>query len=92
VQEALTNVLRHAGPGATARVRVREQRGSLLVEVADTGRGPSVDGLAEGSGIAGMRHRAERLGGSVEVTARPGLGVQVTAWLPLAPDTRGAPA
>jgi signal transduction histidine kinase len=92
VQEALTNVLRHAGPGATARVRVREQRGSLLVEVADTGRGPSADGLAEGSGIAGMRHRAERLGGSVEVTARPGLGVQVTAWLPLAPDTRGAPA
>jgi signal transduction histidine kinase len=92
VQEALTNVLRHAGPGATARVRVREQRGRLLVEVADTGHGPGADGLAEGSGITGMRRRAEGLGGSVEVTARPGLGVQVTAWLPLAPDTRGAPA
>jgi signal transduction histidine kinase len=92
VQEALTNVLRHAGPDATARVRIREQRGRLLVDVTDTGRGPGDGGLGGGSGISGMRHRAHSLGGSLEVTARPGLGVQVTAWLPLAADTHEAPA
>jgi signal transduction histidine kinase len=92
VQEALTNVLRHAGPQATARVRVRELRGRLLVEVSDTGRGPAAGALAEGSGIAGMRQRAGSLGGSVEVAARAGGGVQVTAWLPLRAGSRAEPA
>jgi len=86
VQEALTNVLRHAGPEATARVRIREQRGRLLVEVTDTGHGPTASALDEGSGISGMRSRAEDLGGSVEVATRAGGGVQVTAWLPLPTD------
>ena len=83
VQEALTNVLRHAGPDATARVRIRELRGRLLVEVTDTGHGPGEEAVDEGSGIAGMRSRAQGLGGSVEVVARAGGGMQVTAWLPL---------
>ena len=86
VQEALTNVLRHAGPDATARVRIRELRGRLLVEVADTGHGPLAGTLTEGSGISGMRTRAEGLGGSVEVRVPAGGGVQVTAWLPLPTD------
>ena len=83
VQEALTNVLRHAGPDATARVHIRELRGRLLVEVTDTGHGPGGGGMDEGSGISGMRSRAEDLGGAFEVVARAGGGVQVTAWLPL---------
>jgi signal transduction histidine kinase len=86
VQEALTNVLRHAGPGATAQVRIRELRGLLLVEVTDTGHGPDTGGMRQGSGITGMRSRAEDLGGSVEVVTRAGGGVQVTAWLPLPTD------
>jgi signal transduction histidine kinase len=86
VQEALTNVLRHAGPEATARVRIRELRDRLLVEVTDTGNGPATAAMEEGSGITGMRSRAEGLGGSVEVVGRAGGGVQVTAWLPLPAD------
>ncbi|MDQ4085576.1 MAG: sensor histidine kinase [Actinomycetota bacterium] len=92
VQEALTNVLRHAGPGATARVRVRVSRERLLVEVSDTGSGPAAGTLVEGSGITGMRQRAESLGGSVDVVPGPGRGVQVTAWLPLRLSPRVEPA
>ncbi|WP_127131611.1 sensor histidine kinase [Georgenia sp. SYP-B2076] len=84
VQEALTNVLRHAGAGAAAVVRVHPARGRLLVEVADTGAGPPPGGLAPGSGVAGMRARAERAGGTLEVAGRPGGGVRVRARLPLA--------
>ena len=83
VQEALTNVLRHAGRGAGATVRVRPVRGRLLVEVTDTGHGPPGGGPAAGSGITGMRERAARAGGTLEVTGRPGAGVRVRAWLPL---------
>jgi signal transduction histidine kinase len=86
VQEALTNVLRHAGTGATARVHVRQARGRLLVEVTDTGHGPPSGGLVDGSGIAGMRSRTAGVGGTLEVGARPGGGVQVRAWLPLEPE------
>jgi signal transduction histidine kinase len=84
VQESLTNVLRHAGPGAGAIVKVRRARGRhLLVEVADTGGGPPAGGIVPGAGITGMRDRAERAGGSLEVTGTPGSGVRVRALLPL---------
>jgi signal transduction histidine kinase len=83
VQESLTNVLRHAGPGACAVVRVRRVRGRLLVEVADTGGGPPAGGIVPGAGIPGMGDRAERAGGSLEVTGTSGGGVRVRAWLPL---------
>jgi len=82
VQESLTNVLKHAGPRATASVRVRLTRGRVLVEIADTGDGPPSGTVDEGSGIAGMRVRVQELGGSLEVVSRPGGGVQVTASLP----------
>jgi signal transduction histidine kinase len=83
VQEALTNVLRHAGSSAKARVRIREVRGQLLLEVTDTGNGSPVGEVVDGSGIAGMRERARRAGGSIEITPRAAGGVQLTAWLPL---------
>ncbi len=86
VQEALTNVLRHAGRAAGAVVRVRRAPGRLTVEVADTGHGPPAGGLVEGSGIAGMRERAVRTGGSVEVGGHPGGGVRVRASWPLDGD------
>jgi signal transduction histidine kinase len=78
VQESLTNVLRHAGTGA-ASVRV-ELDGALHVEVADRGTGTPVgDG---GSGIAGMRRRAESVGGRLDAGPRDGGGFLVTAELP----------
>jgi len=82
VQEALTNVLRHAG-ARTARVRVARDGGDVTVEVIDDG---SVAGtVTEGSGITGMRTRAERLGGTLEAGPGPGGGFAVSARLPLAP-------
>jgi signal transduction histidine kinase len=78
VQESLTNVLRHAHTGE-ASVRV-ELDGALRVEVADRGSGP-VAGEG-GSGIAGMRRRAESLGGRLEAGPRAGGGFLVSAELP----------
>jgi signal transduction histidine kinase len=80
VQEALTNVLRHAGPSAAARVSVRRSPDGLAVEVVNTGAVASV--LAEGRGIGGMRDRAEGLGGSLDAGPDPE-GFRVRADLPL---------
>jgi signal transduction histidine kinase len=86
VQEALTNVTRHAGK-ATATVLVGYGDGELTVQVDDDGRGPSGSGAPEpeggGNGIRGMRERAAALGGELEVGPRPGGGFRVAARLPL---------
>jgi signal transduction histidine kinase len=78
VQESLTNVLRHAGTGA-ASVRV-ELDGALHVEVADRGSGAPAG--EDGSGITGMRRRAESVGGRLDAGPRDGGGFLVTAELP----------
>ena len=78
-QEALTNVVRHAG--ATRAVVAIERLGDeLLLTVDDDGSG--VDDSVEGSGILGMRERAALLGGSVELGRSPRGGTRVTARLP----------
>ncbi|GAA0581761.1 hypothetical protein GCM10009534_14790 [Kribbella sandramycini] len=81
VQEGLTNVLKHAGPGARAEVTVRRTAGWLEILVADDGRGPG-DG-AGGLGLIGMRERAAAYGGSVELTARAGGGSLLMARMSL---------
>lgn len=83
VQEALTNVARHAGD-ATATVRVSYGERDLTVQVDDDGHGPSASGAAgTGSGLAGMRERVGALGGELEVGGRPEGGFRVRARLPL---------
>jgi signal transduction histidine kinase len=84
VQEALTNITRHAGP-ATATVRVAYGDGDLTVQVDDDGRGPSPHGAAAGGGkgIVGMRERAAALGGDLQAGPRPEGGFRVRARLPL---------
>ena len=77
VQEALTNVTRHAHAHAVT-VRLAYDDG-VTVEVADDGIGGPVD---TGNGIAGMRERAAALGGTVEAGPRPGGGFCVSAHLP----------
>jgi signal transduction histidine kinase len=91
VQEALTNVARHAGP-ADARVRLAYGAGEVVVEVTDDGRGVAAGTRADGGGhgIAGMRERAVALGGELEAGPRPEGGFSVRARLPLRP--RGATA
>ena len=80
VQESLTNVVRHAGSDATAKVRVAANNGSLEVEITDDGAGAST--THEGNGLTGMRERAQALGGSFEVGTAPQGGFRVHAVLP----------
>jgi signal transduction histidine kinase len=84
VQEALTNVARHAGP-ATATVRISYGDRDLSVQVDDDGRGLSAHESAPGSGkgIVGMRERVAALGGDLQAGPRPGGGFRVRACLPL---------
>ena len=82
VQESLTNVLKHAGPGARSRVRLTSDGDALLVEVADDGSGATVLPGA-GHGLVGMRERALLLGGVLETGPGPDGGFRVRARLPL---------
>ena len=82
-QEALTNVIRHAG-ATTVWIRVTHAPSDLRLRVEDDGRGPAVgEPAGGGSGIAGMRERLAALGGELHTGARPGGGFQVAARLPL---------
>jgi signal transduction histidine kinase len=93
VQEALTNVLKHAGPGTRAEVRLRGERDEVVIEVLDDGRGTTVvpgpetaQNGAGGHGIVGMRERALLLGGRIEAGTRPEGGYRVVAHLPIESD------
>jgi signal transduction histidine kinase len=91
VQEALTNVTRHAGP-ATATVRVSYGDRDLTLQVDDDGRGQQGHDREPGSGkgITGMRERAAALGGDLDAAPRPGGGFRVQARLPLDGNPDGA--
>ncbi|WP_053202239.1 sensor histidine kinase [Jiangella muralis] len=80
VQEALTNATRHAGAGRVA-VRIGYGRQDVTVDVSDDGRGAGAR-AGDGSGIDGMRSRAEALGGTLDAADRPEGGFRVTARLP----------
>jgi signal transduction histidine kinase len=87
VQEALTNVVKHAGP-ARAQVTIGYRDQAVTVEVTDDGRGataPTGDGRARvGHGLIGMRERVQVFGGDLETGPRPGGGFRVAARLPFA--------
>jgi signal transduction histidine kinase len=91
VQEALTNVVKHAGP-ATAQVMICYRDHEVAVEVIDDGRGVGAvagDGRRRtGHGLIGMRERVAAFGGDLEVGPRPGGGFRVAARLPLAAERR----
>jgi signal transduction histidine kinase len=83
VQEALTNVARHAGPAA-ATVRIAYGERDVTVQVDDDGRGPPTHGTpGSGKGLLGMRERVATLGGDLEAGPRPNGGFRVRARLPL---------
>lgn len=84
VQEALTNVVKHAGVGASASVRLASDHGGLRIEVLDNGVGSTATEVARstGQGIVGMRERVEMYGGRLRAGPRPGGGFRVVATLP----------
>ncbi len=83
VTEALTNVAKHAS-AASAHVSVRREGAVLRCEVSDDGRG-GADPTA-GTGILGLRDRAEAAGGTLSVVSPPGRGTVIAAAVPLAMD------
>ncbi|MER7007324.1 histidine kinase [Dactylosporangium sp. NPDC000555] len=88
VQEALTNVRRHAGPDATATVVVGYGPAELSLRVTDDGAGAGADAGQAGNGIAGMRHRAATFGGTVEAGPREAGGFEVRATIPLREENK----
>jgi signal transduction histidine kinase len=84
IQESLTNVTRHAGPGVTADVVVGYEDGALLIEVRDDGRGAPGDLPGGGNGIPGMRERVAALGGEISTGPRTDAeGFRVQARIPV---------
>lgn len=85
VQEALTNVLKHGGTNASARVELAYEPTQIQISVLDTGRGTIVTPALPGSGngLIGMRERIDAYGGELSAGPRPGGGYAVIATLPL---------
>ncbi|WP_210589684.1 sensor histidine kinase [Streptomyces sp. GESEQ-35] len=82
VQEALTNVVRHAGPEPAVRLDLYEKEGALYLAVTDDGTG-SPGAAQPGFGIVGMRERARSVGGTLDAGPRSQGGFEVAAVLPM---------
>ncbi|MDI6102486.1 sensor histidine kinase [Actinoplanes sp. NEAU-A12] len=101
VQEALTNVRRHAGSGPAVLIEITYRGDALHLSISNTGpAGDGGDGVAggpakgrfqQGSGIAGMRARAESLGGRLTAGPEPDGGFRVIAVLPSPPVPGAGP-
>jgi signal transduction histidine kinase len=91
VQEALTNVSRHA-EATSAVISIAERDGKIVASVTDDGKGmpdadrlgPRGDGLEGGFGMGGMHERAELVGGELRFAPAPDRGTRVTLTVPLA--------
>ncbi|MGW2198730.1 sensor histidine kinase [Streptosporangium sp. NPDC001682] len=81
VQEALTNVTRHA-PGASVTVALDYGPRALTLRVTDSGGNAPGENLGSGNGVPGMRERASALGGTL-TAAHHGRGFRVEARLPI---------
>jgi signal transduction histidine kinase len=92
VQEALTNALKHGGPGAQAQVDVRVTGRTLSVEVVDQGGTPSIrpygEQPAQGRGLMGMRERVAAYDGTLQIGPRPRGGWRVLVLLPRTEDDK----
>jgi signal transduction histidine kinase len=84
-QEALTNVLKHAGPGAGASVALRWEPDRVTLVVRDDGSGATAADDGRGRGLVGMRERVEPRGGSLSAGPHPDGGFEVRATIPAAP-------
>lgn len=82
VQEALTNVARHA-EASEVSVSIHETGTGIDLEVADNGRGIVATGNKKTFGLLGMRERVTILGGTLEIDSQPAHGTRVVCWLPL---------
>ena len=81
IQEALTNTMKHAGPGVSAAVRLRLAPGEVSVEVEDDGAGRAGVPCAPGGGMTGMAQRVNAFGGELTCGPRQPRGWRVSARL-----------
>jgi signal transduction histidine kinase len=92
VQEALTNVMRHA-KAKHVRVSLGEADGWLQLHIRDDGQGFNPDAVGAGHhGLLGMRYRIESLGGTLQLLSAPGRGTLVLARLPRRAEIEPEPA
>jgi signal transduction histidine kinase len=82
--EALQNAAKHAGTGAQAQIRLWQEDGSLLFEVADDGPGFDPAAAVAGAGLTNMADRLGAVGGALRVESAPGSGCRVRGSIPLA--------
>jgi signal transduction histidine kinase len=82
VQEALTNVIKHAGQGVSAHVSIGCRPDEISIEVLDDGRGAAAAPSPGGHGLVGMRERVAVWGGELVAGPRPGGGYRVKARIP----------
>ena len=85
IQEALTNTMKHGGPGASAAVRLQLTPAEVRVEVEDDGAGGTGEARAPGGGLTGMRERISVFGGELDCGPRQPQGWRVTARLHVGP-------
>ncbi|MBI4899487.1 MAG: sensor histidine kinase [Actinobacteria bacterium] len=89
VQEALTNVLKHAGADADPRVHVAYSTTGIHLDVVDSGLGARAKTDGRGHGQRGMAERLSALGGTIAVGPETDKGYRVHAWLPLSGTSSG---
>ena len=85
VQEALNNVVKHAGATRVSIVIADENHdeGDVTIEVTDDGRGFDPDQANAGFGLLGMRERLALVGGELQISSRAGAGTRITARIPI---------
>jgi signal transduction histidine kinase len=81
-QECLQNAAKHAGRGASATVRLREENGSVSFSVEDDGAGFDPGTAARGAGLTNLADRVAAVGGTLEIDTHPGRGTRITGAIP----------
>lgn len=81
-QEAITNTLKHAGPGAEIDLRLRYLDDAVELELGDTGTGSAIAAPGTGHGHLGMRERVDAVGGTIQIGPRARGGYLVRAHIP----------
>ncbi|MFL5686831.1 MAG: sensor histidine kinase [Chloroflexota bacterium] len=82
--EALQNVIKHAGPNAVARIRLRRTSDNVTFEVEDSGRGFDPAQVERGEGLTNLADRLAVMRGRLSIDSRPGMGTRIFGEIPIA--------